>query len=317
MVRSTPLGWFDLGEGADDLVEGKLMDIGMAGMFGNSPRRDLGFVRDFSQTLEGLGFASLYAPEHVVFFPSYESKYPYTDDGIPNWGPETGIYDPLFVCQAAAHVTSTLRFVTGVLILTERPALLTAKEVLTLDHFTGGRFELGVGSGWSSEEYAALGVPFERRGKRLDEYIEAIRAAWTQDRATYKGEFVQFEDAVMNPKPLSPGGPPIIVGGDSKAAMRRAARLGDGWYGWWAQDDIEAHLGQLHEIMAENGRAVTDDDFSFKIGLPLGVDEYDKVAERADKARELGIDEFVLAPLVSTRGFEEEIQRYAEAAGVG
>ena len=225
------------------------MDISIAGFFGNSPRRDLSFVKDFAQTLEDLGFRTLSLPEHVVFFPEYESNYPYTDDGEPNWGPDTGIFDPLFVTQAAADATTTLRFVTGVLILTQRPALLTAKEVLTLDHFTQGRFELGVGSGWSWEEYGALGVDFANRGRRLDEYIEALRVAWTEERATYQGEFVSFENAVMNPKPITEGGPPIIIGGDSPAAMRRAARLGDGWYGWWAQPDIAAHLGQLGEIL--------------------------------------------------------------------
>lgn len=278
-------------------------------------------MRDFAQASEEIGYHALFAPEHVVFFPDYESSYPYSEDGQANWSPDTGIYDPLFVCQAAAHVTTTLRFCTGVLILPERPALLTAKEVLTLDHFTGGRFELGVGSGWSWEEYAALGVPFEKRGKRLDEYIEAIRLAWTEDRATYQGEFVQFENAVMNPKPINPGGPPMIIGGDSKAAMRRAARMGDGWYGWWGpewQSDagIEAHLNELHEIMAEHGRSTTDEDFSFKLGIPLSTETPDEVAAKADTARALGIEEFVLAAPIGTRNYEESLRSYAEACGL-
>lgn len=292
------------------------MDISVAGMFGNTPKRDVGFVRAFAQTMEGLGYRSLFAPEHVVFFASYESKYPYTPDGSTNWGPDTGIYDPLLVCQAAADATSTLRFCTGVLILPQRPALLTAKEVLTLDHFTGGRFELGVGSGWSWEEYGALGVPFDRRGKRMDEYIEAIRVAWTDDRASYDGEFVQFEGVVLNPKPLAAGGPPIIIGGDSKAAMSRAARLGDGWYGWWAQDDIGAHLEDLHRILADNDRATTDDDFSFKLGLPLGTETLDDVAARVEQARALGVDELVLAPPIPTSSFEASLTAYAEAGGL-
>ena len=292
------------------------MDISVAGMFGNSPKRDVGFVRAFAQAAEALGFRSLFAPEHVVFFASYESKYPYTEDGSTNWGPDTGIYDPLFVCQAAAEVTTTLRFCSGVLILPQRPALLTAKEVLTLDHFTAGRFELGVGSGWSSEEYAALGVPFERRGRRLDEYIEAIRMAWSHDRATYHGEFVNFENAVLNPKPVGADGIPIIIGGDSKAAMRRAARLGDGWYGWWAQPDLEAHLEMLHVIMSEHSRAVTDSDFSFKLGLPLGPETPDDIASKVEVARGLGVEELVVAPPVPASSFEAALTTLAEAAGL-
>lgn len=292
------------------------MDISIAGMFGNSPKRDVGFIRAFAQAAEELGYRALFAPEHVVFFASYESKYPYTEDGSANWGPETGMYDPLFVCQAAAAVTTTLRFCTGVLILPERPALLTAKEVLTLDHFTGGRFELGVGSGWSSEEYAALGVPFERRGRRLDEYIEAIRVAWTEDRAGYHGEFVNFDGVVLNPKPLTPGGPPIIIGGDSEAAMRRAARAGDGWYGWWAQADLAAHLEKLHAALAAEDRSAGDTDFSFKLGLPLGAETPDEVAAKAIQAEALGVEELVLAGPVPASSFEAALTTYAEACGI-
>lgn len=294
------------------------MQISVAGMFGNSPKRDLGFVRAFATCTEELGYRALYAPEHVVFFADYESKYPYTPDGSAAWGPDTGLYDPLFVFQAAAGVTETLRFCTGVLILPQRPAMLTAKEVLTLDHLSGGRFELGVGSGWSWEEYAALGVPFERRGRRMDEYLEAMRIAWTEDRASYDGEFVSFENLVLNPKPLRPGGPPIIVGGDSAPAMRRAARLGDGWYGWWVNPDIEAHLAMLADILAEHDRSVTDEDFSVRLGLPLppvkpaGV--ADQIGEQVALARRLGVDELVLAPAVPTGRFEEVLGAYAEVA---
>lgn len=292
------------------------MDISVAGMFGGSPKRDLGFIRAFAQAAEGLGYRSLFAPEHVVFFAQYESKYPYTADGSANWGPDTGIYDPLFVFQAAAAVTTELRFCTGVLILPQRPALLTAKEVLTLDHLSGGRFELGVGSGWSWEEYAALGVPFERRGKRMDEYIEAIRVAWTEDRARYSGEFVQFEGVVLNPKPVTPGGPPIIVGGDSAPAMRRAARMGDGWYGWWATGELEPHLDRLHSILADHDRSASDEDFSLKLGLPIGAEPSDQVVAKIDQARSLGVDELVLAPPLSTSAFEAGLATYAEMSGL-
>ena len=292
------------------------MEISIAGFFGNSPRRDLSFLRDFAQTVEGLGFRSLALPEHVVFFTSYESDYPYTDDGEPNWGPDTGIFDPLFCAQAAAHATTTLRFITGVLILTQRPALLTAKEVLTLDHFTNGRFELGVGSGWSWEEYEALGVDFARRGRRLDEYIEALRVTWTEERATYQGEFVRFENAVMNPKPVTPGGPPIIIGGDSDAAMKRAALLGDGWYGWWAQPDIHAHLGRLGEILNSHGRDLTDDDFDFKLGVPLPGIDPSQIESKVEIAKSLQIDELVLAPPIPTKDFAEHLSLLARAAGL-
>ncbi len=292
------------------------MEISIAGMFGNSPKRDGGFVQAFAQAAEDLGFRALYAPEHVVFFPSYASKYPYSADGIPGFKADVGIYDPLFVAQVAAEATTSLRFCTGILILPQRPALLTAKEVLTLDHLTGGRFELGVGSGWSWEEYAALGVPWERRGARMDEYIEIIQLVWREQRASFAGEFLSFEDVVLNPPPLSPGGPPIIIGGDSPAAMRRAARVGDGWYGWWAQPDLRAHLDTLHAILTGHGRSIEDPDFSLRLGLPLSTETPDAIAARVDEARSLGVQELVLAPPIPTTGFEARLEAYAEAGSL-
>ena len=293
------------------------MDISITGLFGTTPKRDLGFIKAFATAAEELGYRSLIAPEHVVFFESYESRYPYTKDGSANWGPDTGLYDPLFVFQAAAGVTTTLRFLTGVMILPQRPALLTAKEVMSLDHLSSGRFELGVGVGWSWEEYAALGVPFARRGKRMDEYLEAMKLVWTEDRASFSGEFLEFENVVLNPKPFTPGGPPIIVGGDSEPAMRRAARAGDGWYGWWAHGELEPHLDTLHRILADHDRASTDDDFSLKLGLPIGRETPDEVAAKIETARSLGVDELVIGALLPTATFEQGLAGYAELAGIG
>lgn len=296
------------------------MKIGLAAPFGNSPRRDIAFFRDFAVTAEGLGFASLWLPEHVVFFPTdvYESKYPYTEDGTPPWqnAEDTiGIYDPLMLCAVAAGVTSRLRFATSVLILPQRPALLTAKEVMTLDHVTGGRFDFGVGGGWSSEEYNALGVSFERRGKRFDEYIEAIRAAWTQERASYNGEFVSFENVVLLPKPVTPGGPPFLIGGDSPAAMRRAARLGDGWYGWWADYELEPHLEKLRASLQEHGRSPEDDNFHLKLGLPYAGTP-DELGRKLAEAERLGVEELVVSVGVRSKKMETDLRMWADAIGL-
>ena len=290
------------------------MDIGISGMFGNSPRRDMGFLRAYAQTCEGLGFASLWAPEHVVFFASYDSKYPYTEDGSQPWSPDTGIYDCLTVCTVAATVTTRLRVCTSVMILPQRPALLTAKEALSVDHASNGRFVLGVGAGWSSEEYLALGVPWEDRARRYDECIEAMRVAWTEDRATYRGRYVNFENAVLNPKPVN-GTIPIVIGGDSGVAIRRAARIGDGWYGWWAGYDLDAQVERMHAALEAHGRT-GDANFSWKLGLPIGGESPDEVAAKAAKAESLGIGEFVVGAPVPTKDFETHLQRWADALGV-
>ena len=287
------------------------MKIGITGTFGSSPKRDIGFLKDYAMVAEEVGFDCLYAPEPVVCFASYESKYPYTRDGSPGFPSDIGLYDPLLVCAVASMVTTRLRTATAVMILPQRPALLTAKEVMTLDHISGGRFDLGVGIGWSSEEYAALGVPWDRRGRRADDYIEAIRAAWTSDVAAHEGEFVTYDNAVLRPAPVGDT-VPIIVGGDSPAAMRRAARLGDGWYGWWAGVDLEPHLDRLRSIMAEEGRE-QGPDWSLRIGLPIGRETPEEVAAAASRAKALGVDEFVAGAAIPSRDFEKHLRRWADA----
>ena len=128
-----------------------------------------------------------------------------------------------------AALTTRLRFMTGVIILPQRNPLVLAKQVATLDYMSGGRIELGIGVGWLKEEFDALGVPFEKRGKRADEYIAAMRALWATDGASYAGEFVKFHEVSCNPKPVG-GSVPIVVGGHSEAAARRAGRLGNGFF---------------------------------------------------------------------------------------
>jgi probable F420-dependent oxidoreductase len=118
---------------------------------------------------------------------------------------------------------------TAVMILPQRNPLVLAKEVATLDYLSGGRIELGIGVGWLKEEFEALGIPFERRGKRADEYVAAMRALWASDGASFAGEFVNFDKVCCNPKPVAKS-VPIVVGGHSEAAARRAGRLGDGFF---------------------------------------------------------------------------------------
>lgn len=291
------------------------MKIGLAAPFGNSPGRDIGFLKEFARAIEARGFNSLWVPEHIVFFAAqdYDSKYPYTKDGTPPWKDGMGIYDPLMLVAVASQVTTTLRFSTSVLILPLRPALLTAKEVMTLDHIADGRFEFGVGGGWSAEEYAALGVPFEQRGRRFDEYIEAIRAAWRDEKANYDGKTIAYKNVVLGPKPVTPGGPPFLIGGDSEAAMKRAARLGDGWYGWWADYELEPHLEKLRALLAQHGRR--EEDFLLKLGIPFKGTP-DQLGAKVEEARRLGVKEFVLSVPISSKRMAADLELWAQAAGM-
>ena len=145
-------------------------------------------------------------------------------------GEDVEITDPLIWLAWVAARTTTIRLATGIVILPQRNPVILAKACATLDVLSGGRLELGVGVGWLREEFDALGVPFERRDARTDKYIQAMRALWTEDEPTYQGEFVSFDRAKCNPKPVQAGGPPIVIGGHGDAAAVRAGRLGDGFY---------------------------------------------------------------------------------------
>ena len=293
------------------------MKIGLNYAFGANAHHDVGLLKNLVQSMEGLGYHSLWMPEHVVGFPAdgYESKYPYSKDGSVPWQGDLSLHDPLFVAAAAAQMTTTLRFGSGIVILPQRPALLTAKELMTLDHLTGGRFEFGVGGGWSSEEYEALGVSFAGRGKRFDEYIEAIRTAWRDNPASYQGETIAFEEVVLMPKPLTPGGPPMLIGGSSDAALNRAARLGDGWFGHWTPAHEPAReIERLHAALHNAGRGPAD-GFLVKASL-VHAGPPDSLAAALEQARELGVTETVLIVPVRTRSLEADLELWADAANL-
>lgn len=182
-----------------------------------------------ARAAESAGFESLLTVEHVVWPTHYDSVYPYSPSGRLPGGPDTPLPDPLIWMAHVAACTTTLRFVTGVLVLPQRNPLIVAKQVATLDAMSGGRIELGVGVGWLREEFDALGVPFSERGSRTDEYLEAIRALWEGDDVGYTGRHVRFSGMSCNPKPVQRP-LPIIVGGHAPAAARRAGRLGDGFF---------------------------------------------------------------------------------------
>jgi probable F420-dependent oxidoreductase len=186
---------------------------------------------ELAQAAETAGFESMWTVEHVVVPHGYQSRYPYSPTGRMGSGLEDfPIPDPLIWLAYIASATRTIKLGTAILILPQRNPVITAKAVATLDHLAGGRrVLLGIGVGWLAEEFATLGVPFDDRGPRTDEYVAAMRALWSQERASFKGRFVSFTDVFCRPLPADRR-IPIIVGGDTKAAARRAGRLGDGYF---------------------------------------------------------------------------------------
>jgi probable F420-dependent oxidoreductase len=186
---------------------------------------------ELAQAAEAAGFESLWTVEHVVVPARYESRYPYSPTGKMGSGLEDfPLPDPLIWLAYVASATRTIKLGTAILILPQRNPVVTAKAVATLDYLAGGdRVLLGVGVGWLAEEFATLGVPFEDRGARTDEYVAAMRALWSQERASFRGRFVSFDEVFCRPRPAG-GRIPIVVGGDTPAAARRAGRLGDGYF---------------------------------------------------------------------------------------
>lgn len=194
------------------------------------PYVDPGRAVELAQAAEAAGFESMWTVEHTVVPAGYGSAYPYSPSGKMAGGDDAiPLPDPLIWMAYVAAATEQIKLGTAILILPQHNPVVVAKQVATLDHLSGGRILLGIGAGWLREEFEALGVPFETRGRRTDEYIKVLRELWSAEKPTFQGEFVRFKDAYCRPQPVN-GAVPIIVGGHSEAAAKRAGRLGDGFF---------------------------------------------------------------------------------------
>ncbi|HEY7037989.1 MAG TPA: TIGR03619 family F420-dependent LLM class oxidoreductase [Methylomirabilota bacterium] len=178
---------------------------------------------------EALGFHSVVIADHVVFPVAIRSRYPYTVSGA--FPGEGDALEQLSLMAFVAGKTRTLRLVSSVMILPHRNPVVTAKMLATIDVLSGGRVTVGVGVGWLREEFQALAAPdFDRRGAVSDEYLRIFKTLWTEDPASFHGEFYRFDRIHCLPHPVQKPHPPIWIGGHSKPALRRVARLGDGWH---------------------------------------------------------------------------------------
>jgi len=226
---------------------------------------------------EAAGFDSVAVSDHVVY-PSYlTSRYPYTADGTPLFSPDEDWPDPWVAIGAMSSVTSTLRFLTNVYVLPLRNPFVVAKAVGTAAHLSDGRVGLGIGAGWMAEEFELLEQPFARRGARMDEMVEVLRALWAGGMVEHHGEFYDFEPVEMRPVPPAPV--PVYVGGHSPAAFRRAARLGDGWLGvHYPVEELVDHCRTLQHAREDAGTA--DRPFEI-IASPLAAPTRDLLEELA------------------------------------
>ena len=197
---------------------------------GSGARREV--IDAVARAAEDAGFATLWAGEHVVMVDRSASRYPYNDAGEIPVPADADWLDPLVCLSFAAAATERITLATGILLLAEHNPVLVAKQAATLDVLSGGRLTLGVGIGWSREEFEALGVPFAHRGDRVIEYVEAIRVLWREDSASFAGRFASFDSIRVYPKPVRDRRLPIVFGGNSDPALARVSGHGDGWYGF-------------------------------------------------------------------------------------
>jgi probable F420-dependent oxidoreductase len=235
-------------------VEIGLFSIGI----GRTAHPDL--IAQIAHQADEVGFAILWAPEHVVLFEdhAYRSRYPYNDTGRIG-AEQADFLDPFTALTFAAAHSRRIKLGTGICLVPERHPLHTAKLVASVDRLSQGRFVFGVGIGWLKEELQALGIPPERRAERTCEYLEAMRTVWTQDTPFFRGEFCTFPPLKALPKPVQQPHPPVLFGGNSAPALRRAVVNGDGWFGFNVSPAEAVPLVQrLRQHAGENGRNFDD-----------------------------------------------------------
>lgn len=254
------------------------------------------FLRALGPALEERGFGAVWVPEHVVLFDDYESSYPYSPDGKFPGGGDTGLLEPLTALTYLAAVTDRIRLGTAICLIPQRNPVYTAKQVADLDVLSQGRVDFGIGIGWLKEEFDALNVPWANRGKRANEYLDVMRSLWTDETSEFSGDTYGLPPTRCYPKPAqSPV--PVHVGGESPAAMRRAAQRGQGWFSFnRAPGEFDEVLPQLDEVLAAEGRSRADDDFTLTVCpyfQPLGEKELQGYAE-------VGIDRVIAMGMVFT-----------------
>ncbi len=257
---------------------------------------------------ERLGFESVWTFEHVIVPLDYHSKYPYSPTGKMGATPETNFVDPLIALTTVAAHTSTLRLGTGVNILSQANPLYLAKQAASLDFVSKGRFMLGVGIGWLEEEFRAIGVPFERRGARFDDYVQAMRKVWSGEVVEHHSDYIDWSGFKSHPRPIQDPFP-VVIGGSKGRAFERTARYGNGWFAPTASpQQLTPLLAELDRACADAGRSRDEIEVS-AMWFPNPEDLGD-VKRYAD----LGVGRLIVPVQALGQGNPaENIERFAES----
>jgi probable F420-dependent oxidoreductase len=277
------------------------MKLGYFGI-GFGPCADPDVATRVARAAEGAGFESLWTGEHVVLPDPQAPPSP-----AP---PGMAMLDPVTILAYVAAVTRSVRLGTGIVILPQRNPLVIAKQMASLDVLSRGRLLFGVGVGYLRPEFDALGIPFEDKGARTDDYLAAILALWTQEKPEHHGPFVSFAGVDAHPRPVQKPHPPLVIGGQSRGAFRRAVRCGHGWYGFLQDPDAtQRALAGLEKAAKEVERPATLPPLEISITPPPGLD-----LDQARRYGDLGVHRLI--PLSLARSGEEVVefvQRTGEA----
>ena len=258
------------------------------------------FFVEISEEAERLGFESVWLPEHLVF-PVHLSRSPFPGEEHPPVPPSTPVFDAFAYLSFLAGRTSTIRLATHVYNLGLRHPFIAARAVQTLDVVSGGRAICGVGAGWLESEWVAAQLDFVSRGRRLDEALDVCKRLWTEEVVEHHGEFFDFDPVMFEPKPVQRPWPPVLVGGESPAALRRAARAGDGWVGLdHTPESVREPLRRLTELRGERP--------------PLEITVGGQVTSKDDVARweEAGVDRLLVSPWARSREALDGLRRFAD-----
>ena len=257
--------------------------------------------KDVTVAADRLGYESVWMPEHLVL-PVGGSGSPFQGSDHPPIPPNIPVFDPFVYLGMLAGCTENIRFGTHVYNIGLRHPFVTARAAATLDIVSRGRFEFGIGASWLAEEWYAVGVDFSTRGRRVDEAISVCRMLWTENEIEHHGEFFDFAPVMFEPKPVQ-SNIPIHVGGDSPAALRRAAHIGDGWIPMnHTIDQVEGSLSRIRALREEAGR-----DPHIELTMGLAVDRPDDLKRYAD----LGVTRVLVRPWSSAKDALESIDRFA------
>jgi probable F420-dependent oxidoreductase len=262
------------------------------------------FFDEAALAADELGFESVWMPEHLVFTQQM-SRSPHPGQEHPPVPPETPIFDAFVYLGAVAARTKRVKLGTHVYNIGLRHPFTAARAAQTLDIVSNGRFLFGIGASWLEEEWRATQLDFATRGKRVDEGMQICKLLWTQPATSFHGECFDFDGVVFEPKPVQQGGPPFIVGGESKAALRRAAKLGDGWIGMDHSFESGAHqVATLRDLLEEHGR--NPDDFDYTCSGPL--------ASRDDLQRweDIGVTRMIVGPWRKSKEAVDGMRRFAD-----